>query len=86
MNKVLDNTQGGVCINEQVWLSHVLDINSKGSMMESGNWMRYKSPTLGTFQANWWMKSDPMLSLAFSRVHRREVRYIEHAEACHACC
>ena len=65
MNKMLDNTQCGVCITEQVWLSHVLVINSKRSMMESGNWMRYKSPTLGSFQANRWMKSDPMLSLAF---------------------
>ena len=85
MTKELDNTQGRVCICEQAWFCHVLDINSKGSMVESSNWMRYQSPMLGSSQTNRWMKSYPVLSLAFSRVHRREVRYTEHAEAYHAC-
>ena len=30
MTQVLDNMQGRVCISEQAWLSHVLDINNKG--------------------------------------------------------
>ena len=30
--------------------------------------------------------TDAVLSLVFSRVHRRDVRYTEHAEAYYACC
>ena len=86
MNQVLDNTQGRVCINEQAWLSHVIDINSKGSMMESGNWMRYQSPTVGSLQEKQVDEIRPRAVIGVFPVFTEEVRYTEHAEAYHACC